>query len=166
MSDEEFAGRLSRTAGSTIAEMPRIYLERRNMGDELKRLFDLLDGQARASGEPGECTPPLDVIESASAVEIIVDLPGVGRDQVQLAFARGTLLVAGTKRPSACSHHDAAFHLAERTFGRFARAVRIGGAVDAGGARATLESGELRVVVPRIEDRRGREIRIPIETPE
>jgi HSP20 family protein len=106
------------------------------------------------------------VIESAAAVEVIVDLPGVGPEQVHLALARGTLLVAGTKRAAGCSHHDAAFHLAERTFGRFARAVRIGGAVDARRARATLESGELRVVVPRIEDRRGREIRIPIETPE
>jgi len=144
--------------------MPRIYLERRHMGDELKRLFDLLDSQARASGEPGECTPPVDVIEAAGAVEVIVDLPGVHKDQVHLAFASGTLLIAGRKHASACSHSDAAFHLAERTFGRFARTVRIAGAVDAGRARATLESGELRVVVPRIEERRGREIRIPIET--
>jgi HSP20 family protein len=146
--------------------MPRIYLERRSMGDDLKRLFDLLDSQARASGEPGECTPPVDVIETAAAVEIIVDLPGVSTDQVHLVVSRGTLLIAGTKRVSACSHSDAAFHLAERAFGRFARAVRIGGAVDAGRARATLEAGELRVVVPRIDERRGREIRIAIETPE
>jgi HSP20 family protein len=144
--------------------MPRVYLERRKMGDELKRLLALLDTEARASGEPGECTPPVDVIESATAVEIIVDLPGVSTDEVHLAFARGTLLIAGAKRASACGHSDAAFHLAERTFGRFARAVRIGGAVDAGRAQATLETGELRVVVPRIDERRGREIRIRIET--
>ena len=144
--------------------MPRIFLERRNSGEELKRLFDLLDVQARASGEPGDCTPPVDVIESAAAVEIIVDLPGVGTDQVHLAFARGTLLIAGTKRASVCSHGNAAFHLAERSFGRFARAVRISGAVDAGRARATLQTGELRVVIPRIDERRGQETRIPIET--
>jgi len=36
--------------------------------------------------------------------------------------------------------------------------------VDAGRARATLRKGELRVVFPRIEDRRGRQIRIPIGT--
>jgi HSP20 family molecular chaperone IbpA len=54
--------------------------------------------------------------------------------------------------------------MAERTFGRFARAVRIGGAVDAGKARATLVKGELRIVFPRIEERRGGQIRIAIGT--
>ncbi len=59
---------------------------------------------------------------------------------------------------------DAAFHMAERTFGRFARVVPLGGAVDAGRARATMRAGELRVSFPRIADRRGRQIRIPIGT--
>jgi HSP20 family molecular chaperone IbpA len=61
-----------------------------------------------------------------------------------------------------CPHSQAAFHLAERTFGRFARAVRISGAFDAGRATATLVEGELRVILPRIEERRGHDIRIEI----
>ena len=144
--------------------MPRIYLERREMGEELKRVFDMLDREAKAAGPPGECHPPVDVIESAAEVEVIVDLPGLTGEEVQVVFSRGNLLVAGMKRPAVCSHSDAAFHLAERAFGRFARVIRIAGAVDAGRARATLSAGELRIVVPRIAERRGREIRIPIET--
>jgi HSP20 family protein len=133
-------------------------------GDELRRLFDLLDSESRAAGGTGECTPPLDVIETADRLEVVVDLPGVPSESIQLVFARGTLVIAGTKRPAACGHQDAAFHMAERTFGRFTRAVRVSGSVDAGRARATLRTGELRVVLPRIEERRGREIRIPIGT--
>jgi HSP20 family protein len=144
--------------------MPRIYLERREMGEELRRLFDLLDGESQAAGGTGECNPPLDVIESASHLEIIMDLPGVKPDSIQLVFARGTLVIAGTKLPASCGHRDAAFHMAERGFGRFARAVRIGGAIDAGQARARFDKGELRIVFTRIEERRGREIRIPIGT--
>lgn len=134
------------------------------MGEELRRLFDLLEGDAKSSGPPGEYSPAVDVIESPAQIEVIVDLPGLAREEVQVVFTRGTLLVAGIKRPSVCSHSDAAFHLAERAFGRFARVVRLAGAVDAGGARATLAAGELRVVIPRIADRRGREIRIAVET--
>ena len=134
------------------------------MSDELRRLFDLIDSEALARGSAGECTPPVDVLESAAAVEITVDLPGVRKEHVQVAFARGAVLVAGTKGPIACSHADATFHLAERAFGRFARVVRLSGALDAGRAKAVLASGELRIVIPRIEDRRGREIRIPLET--
>jgi HSP20 family molecular chaperone IbpA len=72
------------------------------------------------------------------------------------------ILVAGTKVPKACAHGDATFQLAERCFGRFARAVRLAGAFDAGRANASLVAGELRIVLPRIEERRGRDIRIPV----
>ena len=44
------------------------------------------------------------------------------------------------------------------------RAVRLTGAFDAGKATATLSAGELRVILPRIEERRGRDIRIPVNT--
>ena len=144
--------------------MPRIYLERREMGEELRRLLDTLDVESHAGTPHGECNPPADVVETAGAVEIVMDLPGVPADQVHIVFSRGTILIAGIKKAASCSHTDAAFHLAERAFGRFARAIRLAGAVDAGAARATLTSGELRIVVPRIAERRGREIRITVES--
>lgn len=134
------------------------------MGHELQRLVNLLDAEAHGAPPGGEFAPPIDVIEHADTIEVIADLPGLTSEQVHLVFARGTLLVAGFKKPAVCSHADAAFHLAERAFGRFARVVRIAGAVDVGRARATLRAGELRVLIPRIADRRGGEIRIPIET--
>ena len=144
--------------------MPRIFLERRELGEELRRLFDSLEGESRAAGGTGECTPPLDVIDSPTSVSIIVDLPGVRPDAVQVVLSRGTVVIAGTKLPAACGHNDAAFHLAERTFGRFARVVRLAGAIDAGRARATLKAGELRIEFPRIEERRGRQVRVPVGT--
>ena len=55
------------------------------------------------------------------------------------------------------------FHLAERSFGAFARAVRVTGAFDGGRARAVVANGVLRVVLPRIEDRRGQLRHIPVE---
>jgi HSP20 family protein len=113
----------------------------------------------------GECMPPVDVLETPHGVEIVVDLPGVKPSSVRIVFAKGTVLVAGEKVPAACAHKDAAFHLAERSFGRFARAVRLAAAFDAGRARATLAGGELRISLPRIEERRGREIVIPIGEP-
>jgi HSP20 family protein len=77
-------------------------------------------------------------------------------------FSQGTLVVAGRKVPASCAHREAAFHLAERGFGRFVRAVRLSGAVDAGRAQASLSDGELRIVLPRIQERRGRDIRIDV----
>jgi HSP20 family protein len=143
----------------------RIFLERRDLDDDLHRLFDLLTTADAASGTEANCRAPVDVVESPAGLEIVMDLPGVPIDAVQVVVAENTLLVTGRKNPAACAHqHEAAFHVAERTFGRFARGVRLTGAFDVGGAEATLRAGELRVTLPRIEERRGRERRIPVRT--
>lgn len=141
----------------------RIFLERRDMSDDLRRVLGLLDDGAQSDGPAGECAPPCDVVETGAAIELVMDLPGVTRDSLKIVFVRNTLVVAGQKLPATCEHRGAAFHLAERTFGRFARAIRLTGAFDAGAARATLTSGELRVVLPRIQERRGGEIRIAVQ---
>mgnify|MGYP006272565515 FL=1 len=72
------------------------------------------------------------------------------------------MLVVGAKlAPPAAP--QVRFHLAERSFGAFARAVRVTGAFDGGRARAVVANGVLRVVLPRIEDRRGQLRHIPVE---
>jgi HSP20 family protein len=144
--------------------MGRIFFERRDR-DDFRRLAALVDTDPAGAGTPGEFTPPCDVVETPGTVELVLDIPGVARDTVKVIFSRGTVVIAGRKVPPACAHGEAAFHLAERAFGRFVRAIRLGGAFDAGRASATLSSGELRVVLPRIADRRGRDIAIPVTVP-
>jgi HSP20 family protein len=128
---------------------------------ELRQFFDG-EGSSYAAGE---CAPNMDVLETASGIEILMDLPGVVRGDVRILISQGTLVVAGRKLPGRCAHQEAAFHLAERGFGRFVRVVRLAGAVDAGRAVATLAAGLLRIALPRIEERRGRDMRIQITQP-
>jgi HSP20 family protein len=138
-----------------------IFLERRSLDDDLRRLFEQLTNAEAPT--TAECTLPMDVIETAAAVEIVMDLVGVAADAVKIVVAHNTVLVTGEKRPAACEHcGQAAFHVAERVFGRFTRAVKLSGAFDVAGADAHLRDGELRLVLPRIEDRRGREHRVPV----
>ena len=135
--------------------MVRVYVERRELPDDLRHLLDV-------NASAAECTPPLDVLETALGLEVLLDVPGVAASDIEIVFARNVLLIAGSKHPAACEHSDAAFHIAERAFGRFGRALQLEGAFDAGRATATLRDGELRLVFPRLEERRGRQIRIPI----
>lgn len=128
----------------------------------IRRVFDELE-----YGDPtptGECVPPLDLYEVDDTMVVVIDLPGVPAESVQALVKDGVLVVAGEKPAAACgaSKDVARFHLAERGFGRFARAVRLTGPVDATRAEATLDAGVLRVTVPRVNDRRGAPIRIRI----
>ena len=136
--------------------MARVYGERRELPAELLRLLDTHPAAA-------ECTPPLDIIETEAGIEAVLDLPGVAGSSIEIVLSRNVLLVTGQKLPAVCEHEDAAFHIAERSFGRFARAIAADGAFDAGRATATLANGELRVFLPRLAERRGAQIRIPIQ---
>ena len=103
--------------------------------------------------------------ETQENIEIVIDLPGVDPGSVSISVRDGVLRVSGIKRPTTCQHGRAAFHLAEGGFGNFARALRLNAAVDANRASASLVAGELRILLPRVEERRGREIRVAITTP-
>ena len=77
----------------------------------------------------------------------------------------GVVIIAGEKdRPEQGARGTASYHLVERDFGRFARAVRVHVAIDAARATATLAHGELRVRLPKIEERRGQGLLVPITT--
>jgi HSP20 family protein len=136
----------------------------RLLAEDARRLLDELDrdlpGAALSSGE---CRPALDIIETTEAAEVIVDVAGMPPAALRVAIRRHTVLVVGAKLAPP-SPADVRFHLAERSYGRFARAVRVTGAFDAHRAKALLGNGLLRVVLPRIEDRRGHLIHINVET--
>ena len=129
--------------------------------EELRRIFQELDRLTGDEALNGECAPALDVLETDEAVEITVDLPGVPLTAVRIVAKGSTILIAGHKAPRR-ARTEASFHLVERGYGRFARAVRLATACDSGRATATLVNGELRITIPRMTERRGRPIRIEI----
>jgi HSP20 family protein len=139
-----------------VAEAPDI-------ADDVRALFDEIAANLRHDERAysGECEPAIDVFETDQTVEVVMDLAGVSRGAVRVRFRAGVLIIAGEKAPPPAGH-DLAFHLVEREFGRFARAVRVNGAFDVANTRATLQNGELSIVLPKVSERRGRAHAIPI----
>jgi HSP20 family protein len=137
--------------------------ESRELVDDLRQVFaDLataLPPELRAYS--GEYHPTLDVVETAASVEILVDVAGVPSRAIRVLFKGDVLIVAGEKSPGP-SAPQASFHLLERGFGRFARAVRLSGAFEIGQAQASLVAGELTIVLPKRTDRRGQARSIPV----
>jgi HSP20 family protein len=137
--------------------------EPRELAEDIRELFEdlaaTLDHEQRAYS--GECHPSLDVLETEAAVEVIVDVAGVPPEALRVVFRAGVLIVAGEKAPA---HAAAAqtFHLVEREFGRFARAVRLSGAFDVARSSASVRDGELTIILPKLGDRRNRAHRIQV----
>jgi HSP20 family protein len=134
-----------------------------DLADEARKLLDEIDSHLPgAASMTADCRPPLDVIETPTSVDIVLDVPGVPAEQLRVVIRRSTLLVVGNK-PNDLTALKGRFHVAERSYGRFARVVRLNGAFDASRARAVVRAGELRVSLPVLEDRRGGVLAIRVE---
>jgi HSP20 family protein len=138
--------------------------ESRELTEDIRELFEdlavSLHHEQRAYS--GECHPTLDVLETDVAIEVVVDVSGVPANAIRVLFRAGVLLVAGEKAPPP-STDEQTFHLVEREFGRFARAVRLTGAFEIDRAQATVRDGELTIVLPKLAERRGRSHHIPVQ---
>jgi HSP20 family protein len=139
--------------------------ETRDLAGDLRELFADLDATLPPQHRvySGECHPALDVLETQTGVEVIVDVAGVPPQGIRILFRGDTLVVAGEKAPTPTAASPT-FHLVEREFGRFARAVRLTGAFDVARARASLNGGVLTVHLPRLAERRGAPHIIPLST--
>lgn len=134
-----------------------------DLAEDIRELFDelsrSLNREQRAYS--GECHPALDVVETDDSIEVFIDIAGVPAEALRILYRTGVLLIVGEKAPAPTTGEQT-FHLVERAFGRFARAVRLNGAFDIEHAHAAVRDGELTIVLPKVDERRGRGHRIPI----
>jgi HSP20 family protein len=137
--------------------------EQYDLGDDIRELFAELAATLKHEHRAftGECHPSVDVRETDDAVEVVVDVPGVPAEAMRVIFRRDVLVIAGEKAPPS-STDEQTFHLVEREFGRFARAVRLEGAFDVAKATATVQHGALIVTLRKLHDRRGQSHQIRI----
>jgi len=127
---------------------------------EMNRLFDdTLRGTGPVVGA-GTVAPRMNVSETDQEFRITAELPGVRPEDVQVELADDALTIRGEKR---AERADAQHHVAERSFGTFARTVHLPFAPDADRVRADFEHGVLHVTVPKVAPR-ARSRRIPVQS--
>ena len=136
-----------------------------DLAQDIRRLFEDLARRRpdRSRMVPGECLPLFDIFETDRTIEIVLDLPGVSASSVRIVLKGGVVLVVGEKE-RLDTRGPASLHLVERDFGRFARAVRVHAAIEASAVVARLKDGELRIILPKITERRGREIPVQLQS--
>ena len=130
---------------------------------DIQELFEELSATLPADQRAGagQCQPAVDVVEDERAVHVYMDVAGISPQALRVLF-RGEVLVVVGEKASPRTSGPRSFHLVEREFGRFARAIRLTGAFDVSAARAELREGELHLVIPRRAERRGTAHRIPV----
>lgn len=127
---------------------------------DVEELLDLLTASAQAP--PSGWSPPVDLAELGDRFVVRVDVPGTPRDALEIRVVGRRLLVAGLKPAHRAGESQRRCHRMERSFGAFAVEVILPGPVRSEAAVAALRRGVLEIVLPRVEDRRGRALPVPI----
>jgi HSP20 family protein len=118
--------------------------------------FDRLMGRAFSRDA---WVPALDVRETEDRYELSLDLPGLDANDVSVNYEDGMLTVSG-KREFSSEDKDETWHRIERSFGTFARTVRMPRAADGDRIEATFEKGVLTVSVPKTAAAKSRAIEV------
>jgi HSP20 family protein len=130
---------------------------------ELNVFFERLGEADRAvRSEPGRWSPAVDVFEARGCLTVVVEVPGLSPDVLRVFVQDGQLVITGERRDSRAARAGA-FLCIERPQGKFERKLPLDQAVELRGAEARLSRGLLTIVIPRIRDRRGLAVEIPVQ---
>ena len=97
--------------------------------------------------------PPIDVYETAARYVVTAELPGLPRDQIEVALQDNRLTIRGVRPaagPETATRH---YHQIERGHGTFQRTFEFADAVDQDGIAADLRDGVLTVTLQKIATR-------------
>ena len=138
------------------------FVEISRIQNEINRLFDnILELRSANAEAGGEWLPNADVYETPEQLVVKFEVPGVTLKDVSLAINGNNLILRGDKKRAEVSK-NAKYHCMERGFGKFKRVVHISSPVNTHKATTELSDGVLKVCFPKVPNRRGEEVPIPI----
>ena len=128
---------------------------------EMDRLFERVWDRDLPELVLGEWTPRLDMSETRDALLIRMELPGISPEDIQVTLEEDLLTVRGEKR-SAHEEKDEQFYRRERSYGAFARTVRLPARVEPAKVNASFANGVLTISMPRATALKGTAIPVKL----
>ena len=129
---------------------------------EMDRLFEPFgDWELRDLPAMADWSPSLDMSETKDAFAVKVEVPGMEPADIHVALDNQVLTIKGEKRQEKESKEEH-FYRMERSYGAFARTVRLPAAVDGSHATAGFKNGVLTVTLPKAPGAKGTQI--PVKT--
>jgi HSP20 family molecular chaperone IbpA len=102
--------------------------------------------------------PTADIFETEDALTVILEMPGVEKQHVDIALEEDTLRVEGQIDFSKYQGMEPVY--TEYNVGHYARAFTLSGKIDRDGISAQLEDGVLTLTLPKAKESKPRRIAI------
>lgn len=105
--------------------------------------------------------PAVDIFEKNDEVNLVAELPGLTKEDVDISIENGTLTISGEKKRES-EVKDDNFHRVERAYGRFQRSFSLPSAIDPKKVKAVFKDGILTVNLGKKEEAKPKKVEIEV----
>jgi HSP20 family protein len=130
---------------------------------EMDRLFERLgDWDLPEMRTLGDWAPTLDFSENKDSFVVKAEIPGIDSKDISVSLENQMLTIKGEKKHEK-EEKDEQYYRVERSYGAFARTVRLPAAVDGSKVTAAFKNGLLTVTLPKAPGAKGNTIPVKAE---
>lgn len=132
----------------------------------LRSAMDRLFNESFVPNQGGQANGimPLDVYATGDELVVLAAIPGMDADDLNITIEKNVLTISGTM-PNVAESEDAqgaTWYLHELPSGTFERTLQVPMELDANRADATFENGMLRLVLPKADAEKPKQIKVKV----
>lgn len=102
--------------------------------------------------------PSLDLFQQGDDVVLTAEIPGMKKEDIHIEIKDNLFRISGERKLN--YPENASFHRAERRTRKFDRTIRLPHRVETGAVKADYQNGVLKVVLPRAESDKPKQIKV------
>jgi HSP20 family protein len=143
--------------------------------EKMRREIDRILGEDRVStwafpfsrisflpGRASRSYPLMNISEDGESIYVDALAPGIGPDSLNVSVTGDQLVISGQKTPVLDSIKPELVHRSERSAGQFVRSLSLTAAVDREKVLASYSDGLLKIVLPKAEEARPKQVRVRV----
>lgn len=133
--------------------------------DRINRMFEESFARSRdLDDDTGLCAwrPVVDIYETEQGIVVKAELPGVKKEDVSVEIKNNLLTLRGERLIDEQVKEEN-YYRKERCFGTFHRSFTLQDSVEPERIKATFKDGVLKVVIPRPEQEKPKQITVDVE---
>jgi HSP20 family protein len=131
-----------------------------NLREELDRAFgSSFNSSFRPLGSLNRWNPAVDVYQDNDQFTVYAELPGLKKEEIEISLNGDTLTIGGERKYEANGGQG---FRAERYFGKFQRSLTLPVSVNSEKINATYKDGILKVVLPKAEAAKPKQIPVSV----
>ena len=131
--------------------------------DRMNKLFEQTISRSRADEGIAATTwmPSVDIYETPETIVMKAELPGLGREDIDIQIRDNTLTLRGERRFAKDVHEENYLRI-ERAYGSFQRSFTLPTTIQQEKIRAVFKDGVLELTLPKAEGSKPKKIAIEV----